>query len=223
MTPDAFISLLRKHDWHFEQFPDRYYAGLQMQKRLLFMCQEQPEFFRLYNHADNCIIRGVPFNFPSIAGNSVKGETQQHTTMQDQIKALLQEAITIIEALERLLGGKAAAPVATETPAPAAEKPAPKSRTPKPTPTPAPEPEADAPVEEKPAAPVITEARLRATVKTLSPEAKKELGPKMQKKFGAQSLSELAPEHYATVHAQILKMGAVDTDPDAPKTEEDWG
>lgn len=229
MTPAAFITLLEKHDWRFDQFPDRYYAGLQSQKRLLYFCQEQPELFRLYNHADNCIIRGIPFNFPSVFGMTPKEEENQHyTTMQDQIKALLQEAVTnpIIEALERLLGNKAAAPVAVETSAPAAEKPAPKTRTPKPAPAPAPEPEPEAPAAETPAAPaeVITEARLRATVKTLSPENKKALGEKIAKKLGVQSIGEIPEEHRAGVHAQAIKLGAIDTDPDAPKPAgDDWG
>jgi len=231
MTPAAFITLLEKHDWRFDQFPDRYYAGLQNQKRLLYFCQEQPELFRLYNHADNCIIRGIPFNFPSVFGMTPKEEENQHyTTMQDLIKSIQDLLVKpIVDAIDRNTAAKGgcSAPVteAVEAPAPAAEKPAPKTRTPKPAAAPAPEPEPEAPAAETPTAPaeVITEARLRATVKTLSPENKKALGEKIAKKLGVQSIGEIPEEHRAGVHAQAIKLGAIDTDPEAPKPAVEFG
>lgn len=238
MTPTAFITLLEKHDWRFDQFPDRYYAGLQSQKRLLYFCQEQPELFRLYNHADNCIIRGIPFNFPSVFGMTPKEEENQHTHTHNNIMTEplfksfydicikpLVEAINnhaIFTNVSKGNIGHLGAAEAAEAPAPAAEKPAkaPKASKTVAAPAPAPEPEP-----ETPAAPsdIITEARLRATVKTLSPENKKALGEKIAKKLGVQSIGEIPEEHRAGVHAQAIKLGAIDTDPDAPKPAVEFG
>jgi hypothetical protein len=43
------------------------------------------------------------------------------------------------------------------------------------------------------------------------------------KKFGYNTMAEIAPEHYADIHAAAVKIGAVDTDPDAQTEEVDLG
>src|SRR5690349_3327565 len=81
MIPTAdFITLLEAHDWYFERSDDSraYSRGLKERNRLLFLCLEQPELFRLYNHADNCIINGSPFNFPSVTGTTQVKDEKQH-------------------------------------------------------------------------------------------------------------------------------------------------
>lgn len=63
--------------------------------------------------------------------------------------------------------------------------------------------------------PVISEARLKATVTTLSNDGKIKLKAYFQKKFGYNTMAEIAEENRADIHAAAVKIGAVDTDPDA--------
>ncbi len=95
------------------------------------------------------------------------------------------------------------------------EKPV-KAKAAKAAPAPAPEPE-------QPEAPAITETRLRETVKTLPNEGKAKLKAYFVKKYGYNTMAEIAPEHYADIHAAAIKIGAVDTDPDAAAEEVDLG
>ena len=118
----------------------------------------------------------------------------------------------LIEAINNLATGALGAPPASpaaEAPAPVVEKPA-KAVKAKPAPAPAPEPEP-----EQPEAPAISETRLRETVKTLPNEGKAKLKAYFVKKYGYNTMAEIAPEHYADIHAAAIKIGAVDTDPDA--------
>ncbi len=101
---------------------------------------------------------------------------------------------------------------APAAPAPVVEKPV-KAKAAKAAPAPAPEPEA----------PAISESRLRETVKTLPNEGKLKLKAYFQKKFNYNTMAEIAAEHYADIHAAAIKIGAVDTDPDAPAEEVDLG
>lgn len=49
-----FIALLKTHPWGFESLcGSPYDRGLASQRKLLYLCQQQPELFRLYNHAEN--------------------------------------------------------------------------------------------------------------------------------------------------------------------------
>ena len=127
----------------------------------------------------------------------------------------------LVEAINNLAAGTAASPhpasTVTVVEAPPAEKPA-KAAKAKPAPAPAPEPEP-----EQPEAPVISETRLRETVKTLPNEGKAKLKAYFVKKYGYNTMAEIAPEHYADIHAAAIKIGAVDTDPDAPAEEVDLG
>lgn len=112
----------------------------------------------------------------------------------------------LIEAINGLAQSNGATYAAPEAPAPVVEKPA---KAAKAKAAPAPEPE-------QPEQPVITEARLRETVKTLPNEGKAKLKAYFVKKFGYNTMAEIAAEHYADIHAAAVKIGAVDTDPDAP-------
>lgn len=224
MTPTDFIALLEAHNWYFDRSDHNcaYAKGLQSQKRLLYLCQQQPELFRLYNHADNCIIAGLPFNFPSVTGTTLVKEENQHTQTTTPMSDLLQSVLAtfvqpIVDAIDRNTAAKGGAPYEGPTSTPPSEpapmpveKPAKTPKAPKPAAPPA------SPVEESAEPAVVTEARLRATVKTLSPEAKQSLGEKIQKKLGVQTMGEIPAEHRAGVHAQAIKLGAIDTDPDAP-------
>jgi len=223
MIPTAdFITLLKTHDWGFELSDgDRYTRGLAFQRKLLYICQQQPELFRLYNHANNRFIRSLPFDFQSITGNSVKDEKQHTQTQNNNMKEIFTLFFDIcikplVEAINNLAAGTAAsphpAPAVTVVEPPPAEKPV-KAKAAKAAPAPAPEPEA----------PAISESRLRETVKTLPNEGKLKLKAYFQKKFNYNTMAEIAAEHYADIHAAAIKIGAVDTDPDAPAEDVDLG
>jgi hypothetical protein len=206
VTTSDFITLLEAHDWHFKDYDN----AAKSQKRLLWICQEQPELFRLYNHADNCILRSLPFDFPSVVGTTpVKDETQHTQTTtpmsQELIRIIRAAALAVLNECDAL----SSAPPPS-TPAPVVEKPAKAAKATKPAPAPAPEPEA---VEE--ATEVISEARLKATVKTLPDADKLKLKTYFQKKFGYNTMAEIAEENRADIHAAAVKIGATDTDPDA--------
>ena len=224
MTTKDFCTLLEAHDWAFAQIKylarHRYEQGLRSQKRLLYLCQEQPELFRLYNYAENCIIRSLPFDFPSVAGTTpVKDETQQHNThantpMKDLLQSIFEALIKpLIDAIDRNTaskGGCSAPALEPAAPAPvAAEKPAKAPKGAKAAPAPAPEPEPEE------AAPAISEARLVATVKTLPKEGKIKLKEYFTKKFGYNTMAEIAEENRNDIHAAAVKIGATDTDPEA--------
>jgi len=215
VTLPAFIALLEAHDWRFTDYD----KAAKSQKRLLYLCQEQPELFRLYNYAENCIIRSLPFDFPSVIGNPMTAEKQHNTQANTPMKEMLQsvfEALIkpLIDAIDRntaASGGCSAPALEPAAPAPvAAEKPAKAVKAPKAAPAPAPEPE----VAEE-AAEVISEARLKATVKTLPDADKLKLKTYFQKKFGYNTMAEIAEEHRADIHAAAVKIGATDTDPDS--------
>ena len=239
--PD-FIALLEAHDWYYDRSDDsRVYArGSASQKRLLFLCQQQPELFRLYNHASACVIRGEPFNFQSVTGDPVKDENHKHQTTHpmNTLEAALAAIFNpLIEALDRntaALNGRTPEPA----PAPAAEpEEAPKkTRAKKTEAAPAPEPEAEAAPEPTPApaaaptpAPAATaggvsEGRLRLTVQTLTPDNKKKLKAYFVKKHNVQGMSELNDAQRVDVHRAAVKIGAIDTFPEgeeAPAPAED--
>lgn len=219
----VFLTLLKHHDWYFERASGpAYHQGRASQKKLLCLCQEQPELFRLYNHAENCIIRSLPFDFPSVVGTTpVKDETQQHNTHHMNVAVTInitpESANNIVAALLTAVGSKPVVGVAGESKstlvevgsAPAAEKPAKTPKAAKAAPTPAPEPEPEE------SAPAISEARLVATVKTLPKEGKIKLKEYFTKKFGYNTMAEIAEENRNDIHAAAVKIGATDTDPEA--------
>lgn len=215
MTASDFITLLEAHDWLFKDYDN----AAKSQKRLLYLCQEQPELFRLYNHADNCILRSLPFNFPSVVGTTpVKDETQhtQTTTpMKDLLQSIFETLIKpLIDAIDRNTAAKGNVGYAPEaapptTPPPVVEKPVKAAKAAKPAPAPAPEPEPEV------AAESISEARLKATVKTLPDADKLKLKAYFQKKFSYNTMAEIAEENRADIHAKAVELGATDTDPDA--------
>ena len=222
MTDSDFITLLNQHDWHFERSDDNreYSRGFASQKKLLYLCQQQPELFRLYNHAANCIIRNIPFDFQSVLGSLPRMDEKQHTQTTTPMKDLLWPIFEplvkqIVDAIDRNTAAKGGAPYdapdspAPSTPPPPAEKPAPakpaKAKAEKPAP--APEPVADLPA--------ISEARLKATVMTLPNEGKAKLKKYFVEKFGYNTMAEIAEEHRGDIHAAAVKIGATDTDPDA--------
>lgn len=228
MIPIAdFIALLKTHPWGFELLRGKPYdRGLASQRKLLYLCQQQPELFRLYNHAENRFIRSLPFDFQSITGNSVTDEKQhtqtQHHPMKEIFTLFFEICVKpLVEAINNLAAGTAASPhpasTVTVVEAPPAEKPV-KAKAAKAAPAPTPEPEP-----EQPEAPAISETRLRETVKTLPNEGKAKLKAYFVKKYGYNTMAEIAPEHYADIHAAAIKIGAVDTDPDAPAEEVDLG
>lgn len=219
MTPADFITLLEQHDWYYDRSDDAraFMAGTKSRDRLLYLCQQQPELFRLYNHAENCIIRSLPFDFQSVLGTSPRKDEKQHThiinnTMKEIFTLFFDICVKpLVEAINNLAAGTAASPhpasTVTVVEAPPAEKPA---KATKAKPAPAPEPAA-----EEPAAEVISEARLKATVKTLDNDGKLKLKAYFQKKFSYNTMAEIAEEHRADIHAAAVKIGATDTDPDA--------
>lgn len=222
MIPIAdFIALLKTHPWGFELLRGKPYdRGLASQRKLLYLCQQQPELFRLYNHAENRFIRSLPFDFQSVPGTLPGKDEKQHTQTQHhpmkEIFTLFFDICVkpLVEAINNLAHASGTTAPVPEAPAPVAEKPAKAAKT-KPAPTPAPEPE--------PEAPAISETRLRETVKTLPNEGKAKLKAYFVKKFGYNTMAEIAPEHYADIHAAAIKIGAVDTDPDAAAEEVDLG
>ena len=222
MIPAAdFIALLEIHNWGFESLHGTFYdRGLASQRKLLYLCQQQPELFRLYNHAENRFIRSLPFDFQSVTGTLPGKDEKQHTqTHHHPMKEIFTLFFDIcvkplIEAINGLAAASGTTAPVPETPAPVAEKPAKPAKA-KPAPAPAPEPE--------PEQPAITEARLRETVKTLPNEGKIKLKAYFQKKYGYNTMAEIAAEHYADIHAAAIKIGAVDTDPDAPAEDVDLG
>lgn len=220
MTDAEFIALLEKHDWYFERSEDNreYSRGLASQKKLLYLCQQHPKLFRLYNHASNCVIRNAPFDFPSIIGTTqVKDETQHTQTakpMKDLLWPIFEPLVNkLVEAIDRNTAAKlgtVAAPTSVgptgEATAPA-EKATKAAKAPKAAPAPAPEPEPAADL------PAISEDRLKATVKTLPNEKKTVLKEYFKAKFGYNTMAEIAEENRADIHAKAVSFGAVDTDP----------
>lgn len=230
MTEAEFIQLLQQHDWYFQQADDSraYAAGQRSQNTLLYICQQQPELFRLYNHADNCSIRGVPFNFPSVSTSAAVENTNNKPHTTTIMKPIFTEFFEIcikplIDSIDRTTAALLRTPIADAAPEAPAEKPARKPKAekaapapaPAPTPAPAPEPEAaPAPDELDTPAAEVTEARMRATIKTLDDDAKGKLKLFITKNLGCNSLAEVKPEQRAALHAQAIKLGATDVDPD---------
>ena len=227
MIPTAdFIALLKAHPWSYD--PTDEYSYLQhiaSQRKLLYLCQQQPELFRLYNHAENRFIRSLPFDFQSVPGTLPGKDEKQHTQTHHRpmnpelIRLIRAAALAVVNECDSM---SSVAPPTTpypqpEAPAPVVEKPA-KAAKAKPAPAPAPEPEpAPAPAPEpEPEQPAITEARLRETVKTLPNEGKAKLKAYFVRKYNYNTMAEIAAEHYADIHAAAIKIGAVDTNPDAP-------
>ena len=215
MTPADFITLLEQHDWYYDRSDDNkaYTTGCKSREKLLYLCQHQPELFRLYNHAENCIIRSLPFDFQSILGASPGKDEKQHTQTNTMTEPLFKSFFDIclkplVEAINNLAQASGTTAPTLETPTPVAEKPA-KAKA-KAAPAPAPEP-----VAEEPVADTISEARLKATVKTLDNDGKLKLKTYFQKKFGYNTMAEIAEENRADIHAAAVKIGATDTDPDA--------
>lgn len=210
MTPADFITLLEQHDWYYDRSDDNraYTAGAKSREKLLYLCQQQPELFRLYNHAENCIIRSLPFDFQSILGTSPGKDEKQHThisnnTMKEIFTLFFDLCVKpLVEAIHDLAQTSGTSAPALEPPAPPAEKPA-KAAKAKAAPAPVPE------------LPAISEARLKATVATLPNEGKIKLKKYFLGKFGYNTMAEIAEEHRADIHAAAVKIGATDTDPDA--------
>lgn len=222
MIPAAdFIVLLKAHPWGFESLRDKPYdRGLASQRKLLYLCQQQPELFHLYNHAENRFIRSLPFDFQSVPGTLPGKDEKQHTQTHhhpmnpELIRIIRAAALAVINEIDSMssVAPPTTPPPLSETPAPVVEKPAKAVKAkPAPAPTPASEPEP-----EQPEQPAISETRLRETVKTLPNEGKAKLKAYFVKKFNYNTMAEIAPEHYADIHAAAIKIGAVDTDPDAP-------
>ncbi len=241
MTPD-FQKLLDAHDWDFMSSEGaRYDRGLASQKKLLYLCQQQPELFRLYNRAENRHIAGLcttANRFQTSSDNSAENENQKPTNPQTHsIPTTMKEVFQLffdicidplVETLKRAAIALEASnsihhvPAVTdncnlvarpaETPAePVAKKVADKPAK-APKPAPAPAPEPEPEVE--PDEP-MTEGRFKETVKTLSNEGKVALKAYFVKKFGHNTMAEVLPQNRADIHAKALELGATDTDPDA--------
>lgn len=188
--------------------------------------KDEDRTMSIERYIDRCTdFQSVPGTLP---GKDEKQHTQTQTsTMKDILQQVfdicikpLVEAINNLAADVRFSSGKSPTALdAPETPAPVVEKPA-KAVKAKPAPTPAPAPE---PEPEQPEAPTISETRLRETVKTLPNEGKAKLKAYFVKKYGYNTMAEIAPEHYADIHAAAIKIGAVDTDPDAQAEDVDLG
>ena len=225
MTPD-FQKLLDAHDWDFMSSEGaRYDRGLVSQKKLLYLCQQQPELFRLYNRAESRHIAGLyatTDKFQTSSGNSAENENQKPTNPQTHsIPTTMKEVFQLffdicIKPLVEAINNHAPAVtdncnlVAKPVEPPPAEKPAKPAKAPKPAPAPAPEPEPEAEPDEP-----MTEGRFKETVKTLSNEGKMALKAYFVKKFGHNTMAEVLPQNRADIHAKALDLGATDTDPDA--------
>jgi hypothetical protein len=160
-----FIILLKAHDWGFESDGHNYAQGLASQRKLLYLCQQQPELFQLYNHAENRFIRSLPFDFQSVPGTLPGKDEKQHTqTHHHPMKEIFTLFFDIcvkplVDAINNLAtGALGAPPPQPEAPAPVVEKPVKAKAAKAAAPAPAPEPEP-----EQPEAPAITEIRLRET------------------------------------------------------------
>lgn len=227
MIPD-FQKLLDAHDWGFTSSEGtRYDRGLASQKKLLYLCQQQPELFRLYNRAESRHIAGLcttTNKFQTSPGNSAENENQKPTNPQTHnIPTTMKEVFQLffdicikplVEAINNHSVGAPASPHAatgdSQAEPPPAEKPAKPAKAPKPAPAPAPEPEPEAEPDEP-----MTESRFKETVKTLSNEGKMALKAYFVKKFGHNTMAEVLPQNRADIHAKALELGATDTDPDA--------
>lgn len=136
MTTAEFQTLLIDHDWHFERSDDSraYQKGLREQSRLLHLCQQNPEWFRLYNHANRCIINNSSITFDT-EGMTPEVQKTTNTTYPDTMKevlalvfaALIQPLVDAIkENTAAVLGKGYAAPAPATTEAeviPPADKP----------------------------------------------------------------------------------------------------
>lgn len=221
MTPD-FQKLLDAHDWDFMSSEGaRYDRGLASQKKLLYLCQQQPELFRFYNRAESRHIAGLcatANRFQTSSGNSAENENQKPTNPQtyDTMKEVFQLFFDIcIKPLVEAINNHSVVPTPVsepEQPAEKPEKPAKPAKAAKPAPAPAPEPEPEP--EAEPDEP-MTEGRFKETVKTLSNEGKVALKAYFVKKFGHNTMAEVLPQNRADIHAKALELGATDTDPDA--------
>lgn len=225
MNPD-FQKLLDAHDWDFMSSKGaRYDRGLASQRKLLYLCQQQPELFRLYNRAESRHIAGLCVTankFQTSSGNSAETENHKPTNPQTNIPTTMKEVFQLffdicikplVEAITTLSAVTAASKNCgtAETPTPA-EKPAKPAKASKPAPAPAPEPQPEP--EDEPDEP-MTEGRFKETVKTLSNEGKVALKAYFVKKFGHNTMAEVLPKNRADIHAKALELGAADTDPDA--------
>jgi outer membrane biosynthesis protein TonB len=223
VIPD-FQKLLDAHDWDFMSSEGtRYDRGLASQKKLLYLCQQQPELFRLYNRAESRHIAGLcttTNKFQTSPGNSAENENQKPTNPQTNIPTTMKEVFQLffdicikplVEAINNH-NADAVATAITQAEPPPTEKPAKPAKAPKPAPAPAPEPEPE--VEADPDEP-MTEGRFKETVKTLSNEGKVALKAYFVKKFGHNTMAEVLPQNRADIHAKALDLGATDTDPDA--------
>jgi len=133
--------------------------------------------------------------------------------------------VPLIEAIDRHAVAVSGKGYAASAPAPTDEPPAAEAEEEAPAPAkPAKKVKAD-----KPAAPAgvtlpaITEARLRATVKTLPDEGKMKLKAWFTEKLGANTMADIKPEDFARLHGVAVKLGATDTDPDAVADASDIG
>jgi hypothetical protein len=218
VTPTAdFITLLKAHPWGFESLRDAPYdRGLASQRKLLYLCQQQPELFRLYNHAENRFIRSLPFDFQSVPGTLPGKDEKQHTQTHhhpmnpELIRLIRAAALAVVNECDSMssVAPPTTPPPQSETPAPVVEKPVKTKAAKAAAPAPAPEPEP-----EQPEAPTITQERLKAAVQTLPDDGKKKLKEYFMKKFGHNTFAEITENHYADIHAAAVKIGAVDTDP----------
>ena len=230
MTPD-FQKLLDAHDWDFMSAEGtRHDRGLASQKKLLYLCQQQPELFRLYNRAESRHIAGLcaANKFQTSPGNSAENENQKPTNLQTHTPNTMKEVFQmffdacidpLVETLKRIAISLEASnsihyvppggTVGVAVPAAEQQKAAKPARAAKPAPAPAPEPEAE------PEAEPMTEGRFKETVKTLSNEGKVALKAYFVKKFGHNTMAEVLPQNRADIHAKALDLGATDTDPDA--------
>ena len=228
MNPD-FQKLLDAHDWDFMSYKGaRYDRGLASQRKLLYLCHQQPELFRLYNRAESRHIAGLCVTtnkFQTSSGNSAETENHKPTNPQTNIPTTMKEAFQLfydicikplVEAINNHSVGAPASPHAaatiTQVEPPPAEKPAKPAKASKPAPAPAPEPESEP--EPEPEEP-MTEGRFKETVKTLSTDGKIALKAYFVKKFGHNTMAEVLPKNRADIHAKALELGATDTDPDA--------
>ena len=224
-----FQKLLDSHDWDFMSSEGaRYNRGIASQNKLLYLCQQQPELFRLYNRAQSRHIAGLCTtmnNFQTSPGNSAETENHKPTNPQTYIPATMKDVFQLfydicikplVEAINNHSVGAPASPHAaattTQVEPPPAEKPAKPAKAAKPAPAPAPEPEPEPEVE---ADEPMTEGRFKETVKTLSNEGKMALKAYFVKKFGHNTMAEVLPKNRADIHAKALELGATDTDPDA--------
>lgn len=246
MTETQYKQALLDHDWFYQMSDDhRIYSKGEQERSVLRSHAANHAWFKvLFEHAQGAIFARHPIEpFPTKPGTPA--EESEPTTPKPNtspMKEILQLVFTtliqpLVEAIDRLTAAtdrvmRVTSGCAPTTPPPADEEtPAtPKKRGPKPkaeepAPAPAPEPAAPEPEEEEdelPAASTLTLDDVKAFVKTVKDQEKRDKFKKwLKKNYDVETTAELKPDSYGAVIETLKKLGATDSRIPAADTDDD--